>query len=145
MRTRASAIRYFAFDLLHLDGSDLRGRPLEERKRRLATLVGKSEVEFSAELRGTARQVLAAVEKVGLEGVVAKLRASKYEAGKRTGAWQKFKVLRRQEFVVGGYKPENRTFESLVVGYYASGGLRFGAATSSPASASFSRASSASR
>src|SRR6185503_10157601 len=57
----------------------------------------------------------------------AKRRSSRYEPGKRTGAWQKFKLQHRQEFVIGGYKPENRTFQSLVVGYYDNDILKFAA------------------
>ncbi len=83
-------------------------------------------MEFSAELPGAAEDVIQAVADVGLEGVVAKRRDSRYEPGKRSGAWQKFKVQHRQEFVIGGYKPENRTFQSIVVGYYENKKLRFG-------------------
>jgi bifunctional non-homologous end joining protein LigD len=122
---KASAIRYFAFDLLHLNGSDLRAEPLAVRRRALRALVAESDVDFSDELRGTPAQVIGAVAQVGLEGIVAKRRDSRYEPGTPSGAWQKFKVQRRQEFVIGGYKPENRTFQSLVVGYYEQKRLRF--------------------
>lgn len=122
MRT---AIRYFAFDLLHLNGKDLKDMPLEGRRRELAEVVRGSGVEFSEELPGTADEVVQAVAQVGLEGVVAKRRNSRYEPGKRTGAWKKFKLQHRQEFVIGGYKSENRNFQSLVVGYYEGKQLRF--------------------
>ena len=124
---RPAAIRYFAFDLLHLDGKDLLTKPLEERRATLQKMLRGSDVEFSAELPGDAADVVQAVTEVGLEGVVAKRRDSKYEAGKRSGAWQKFKVQLRQEFVIGGYKPENRNFQSIVVGYYENKKLRFAA------------------
>ena len=74
-----------------------------------------------------ADDVIQAVAEVGLEGVVAKRRDSRYEAGKRSGVWQKFKVQLRQEFVIGGYKPENTNFQSIVVGYYENKKLRFAA------------------
>ena len=122
-----SAIRYFAFDLIHLNGNDLRARPLTERRARLEKLLAGSAVEFSQELPGASDEVLQAVAQVGLEGVVAKKRDSRYEPGKRTGVWQKFKLQQRQEFVVGGYKPEGRSFQSLVVGYYENTKLRFAA------------------
>ena len=73
---------------------------------------------FSAELPGSADDVIQAVADVGLEGIVAKRRDSRYESGKRSGVWQKFKLQQRQEFVIGGYKPENTNFQSIVVGYY---------------------------
>ena len=124
---KPAAIRYFAFDLLHLDGKDLQAQPLEERRATLQKMLRGSAVEFSAELPGDAADVVQAVTEVGLEGVVAKRRDSKYEAGKRSGVWQKFKVQLRQEFVIGGYKPENRNFQSIVVGYYENRKLRFAA------------------
>ena len=122
---RAAAVRYFAFDLLHLNGRDLQGEALETRRAALERIVGTSDVEFSSELPGSPEDVIHAVAEVGLEGVVAKRRDSRYEPGKRSGAWQKFKVQLRQEFVIGGYKPENRTFQSIVVGYHENGTLRF--------------------
>jgi bifunctional non-homologous end joining protein LigD len=120
-----AAIRYFAFDLIHLDGKDLINVPLSERRRLLAPVVRGSGVEFSDELPGTAAQVVRAVTHVGLEGVVAKRRDSRYEPGKRSGVWQKFKLQHRQEFVVGGFKPEGRNFQSLVVGYFQGDRLCF--------------------
>jgi bifunctional non-homologous end joining protein LigD len=122
---RGTAIRFFAFDLLHLNGSDLRDLPLDERRKKLERLLRKSGVQFSEELPGTPEHVIQAVADVGLEGVVAKRRTSRYEAGKRSGAWQKFKLQHRQEFVIGGYKPESWNFQSLVVGYYDDNMLKF--------------------
>ncbi|HUQ97904.1 MAG TPA: non-homologous end-joining DNA ligase [Gemmatimonadaceae bacterium] len=124
---KPAAIRYFAFDLLHLDGKDLQAEPLTERRAALEKIVEGTEVVFSAELPGAPEDVIQAVAEVGLEGVVAKRRDSRYESGKRSGAWQKFKVHKRQEFVIGGYKPENANFQSIVVGYYENRKLRFAA------------------
>ncbi len=122
-----AAIRYFAFDLLHLNGKDLQATPLMTRRAALERIVNGSDVVFSAELPGAPEHVIQAIADVGLEGVVAKRRDSRYEPGKRSGAWQKFKVQLRQEFVIGGYKPESRNFQSIVVGYYESKKLRFAA------------------
>jgi bifunctional non-homologous end joining protein LigD len=122
---KGTAIRFFAFDLLRLNGSNLMDVPLETRRKKLAHLLQNSGVEFSQELPGTAQQVIDAVAAVGLEGVIAKRRDSRYEPGKRSGAWQKLKLQRRQEFVIGGYKPEGQNFQSLVVGYYEDNMLRF--------------------
>jgi bifunctional non-homologous end joining protein LigD len=123
---KAAAVRYFVFDLLHLNGDDLRDLPLEARRTELRTVVQGSDLGFSEELPGTPDVVVQAVAAVGLEGIVAKRRSSRYEGGKRSGAWRKFKVQNRQEFVIGGYKPENNNFQSLVVGYYEARTLRFG-------------------
>lgn len=122
---KSTAIRYFAFDLLNLNRRDLRGLPLHDRRKQLFALIRGSEVEFSDELPGTADQVVQAVTAVGLEGVVAKRRDSRYEPGRRSGIWQKLKIRNRQEFVIGGYKPENKNFQSIVVGYYENAKLRF--------------------
>jgi ATP-dependent DNA ligase len=65
------------------------------------------------------------VQRLHLEAVVAKRRDSRYEPGKRTGAWVKVKFSPRQEFVVGGFKPNDADFDSLLVGYYDDGKLRF--------------------
>lgn len=124
---KPAAIRYFAFDLLHLNGKDLQAEPLEERRAALKRMVAGSDVQFSEELPGTPDDVIQAVTHVGLEGVVAKRRDSRYEPGKRSGSWQKFKVQLRQEFVIGGYKPEHANFQSIVVGYYENRKLRFAA------------------
>jgi bifunctional non-homologous end joining protein LigD len=124
---RPAAIRYFAFDLLHLNGKDLQAEPLAARRVALQKIVAGSDVDLSEELTGSPDDVIQAIAQVGLEGVVAKRRDSRYEPGKRSGAWQKFKVQLRQEFVIGGYKPENRNFQSIVVGYHENRKLRFAA------------------
>jgi bifunctional non-homologous end joining protein LigD len=77
------------------------------------------------ELPGTTAAVIKAVGDLGLEGVIAKRRDSKYEAGKRTGAWVKLKLDRQQEFVVGGFRPIVRSVDALLVGYYERRKLKF--------------------
>src|SRR5262249_45742727 len=98
-------IVYYAFDVLYLDGENLTGRPLHERRRLLPEIIGDSGVLISETLSGTAPQVIDAVRGLGLEGVIAKRRTSRYEPGLRTGAWSKVKLERQQEFVIGGYRP----------------------------------------
>jgi bifunctional non-homologous end joining protein LigD len=124
-RTGQPPIVYYAFDLLHHDGATLARLPLEERKRQLEMILGDSGVRFSGALPGSAATVEAAVARLGLEGVIAKRRASRYEPGKRSAAWLKRKLIARQEFVIGGYKPGLGSFESLIVGYYQDGRLWF--------------------
>jgi ATP-dependent DNA ligase len=114
-----------SFDLLHLDGKDLTRPPLHNRRAQLAALIRGSAVEFSDQLPGAADEVEQAVTQVGLEGVIAKHRDSRYEQGRRSGKWQKFKIKNRQEFVIGGFKPENKNFQSIVVGYHEHTRLRF--------------------
>jgi DNA ligase D-like protein (predicted ligase) len=119
------AIVFYAFDLLHLNGRDLTGTPLHERRAALPTVVDASGILLSSELPGTARQVIDAVTGLGLEGVIAKKRASRYTPGDRHTAWVKLKLDRQQEFVVGGYRPGAHGVDALLVGYYDGRALRF--------------------
>jgi bifunctional non-homologous end joining protein LigD len=121
----AHTIVFYAFDVLHLDGHDLIGRPLDERRTPLAGIVKGSGILLSQELPGSAAQVVAAVERLGLEGVIAKRRGSRYESGQRSGAWVKLKLDKQQELVIGGYRPGNHGVDALVVGYYENRQLRF--------------------
>jgi bifunctional non-homologous end joining protein LigD len=118
-------IAYYAFDVLHLDGKDLTREPLEERRALLPRVLKASGVLCSLELPGTTTAVIKAVGDLGLEGVIAKRRDSKYEAGKRSGAWVKLKLDRQQEFVVGGFRPIVRSVDALLVGYHEGRKLRF--------------------
>lgn len=93
-----------AFDLLHLDGEDLVGMPLAERRAKLPAVVKDSGVLLSEELSGSASNVIQAVRQLGLEGVIAKRRDSRYQPGARSDSWVKLKLDRQQEFVVGGYR-----------------------------------------
>ncbi len=116
---------YYAFDLLNLNGRDLRRLPLEERKELLAKVVTGSAVLLSANLEGPPAILIEQVARLKLEGIVAKRKDSTYETGKRSGAWQKFKVNNEQEFVIGGYRPDGKNFDALLVGYYEDKQLLF--------------------
>jgi DNA ligase D-like protein (predicted ligase) len=121
----AHTIVYYAFDVLHLDGRDLTRRPLDERRAALRPLIDDTRLLHSDALPGTVDEIEAAVRDLKLEGIVAKRRQSRYEPGRRSKSWLKVKFNRRQEFVVGGYKPNATNFESLVVGYYEGRSLRY--------------------
>jgi bifunctional non-homologous end joining protein LigD len=118
-------IVYYAFDVLYSDGRNLTSAPLDERRAVLPAIVKGSGVLMSMELPGSAADVITAVGALGLEGVIAKQRDSKYEAGERTGAWVKLKLDRQQEFVVGGFRPLVRAVDALLVGYYEGRKLHF--------------------
>ena len=75
-------------------------------------------LRLSPLLQASAGDVLEAVRKLGLEGVVGKRIGSIYEPGKRSGAWIKHRTNRDQEFVVGGYVPGSHGFDALLVGVY---------------------------
>jgi bifunctional non-homologous end joining protein LigD len=114
----AHVVVYYAFDLLLLGGRDLTREPLDARRKQLAATAAGTSILLSEPLPGTPAQIERAVRELGLEGVVAKRRSSRYEAGRRSDKWLKVKFSRRQEFVVGGYKPSNSGFDSVLVGYY---------------------------
>jgi bifunctional non-homologous end joining protein LigD len=119
------AIAYYAFDVLNLNGEDLTRLPLEARRAHLPRGVSNSGVLISQELPGTAAHVIAAVRRLGLEGVIAKRRDSRYQAAQRSGAWVKLKLDKQQEFVVGGYRPGTHGVDALLVGYYEGRSLWF--------------------
>ena len=114
----AHVVVYYAFDLLLIGQRDLTRDPLDARRQQLAAAAAGTSVLVSDPLPGTPAQIERAVRELGLEGVVAKRRSSRYEAGRRSDKWLKVKFSRRQEFVVGGYKRANAGFDSVLVGYY---------------------------
>ena len=118
-------IVYYAFDVLHTDGKSLTSASLDQRRAMLPRIVKGSGVLMSMELPGSAAEVITAVGALGLEGVIAKRRDSKYEGGERSGSWVKLKLDRQQEFVVGGFRPLVRGVDALLVGYYEGRKLHF--------------------
>ena len=112
---------YYAFDLLYLDGFDWRRVPLEERKRKLATLLMTGNaVRYSDHYEEQGKALFEIAQQRGLEGIVAKKRASYYEE-RRSREWLKIKIRHRIECVIGGYtEPEGARshFGSLVLGLY---------------------------
>ena len=117
--SRSAPVHLFLFDLLYLDGYDLGGTPLDERKRLLAEIVTPSErIHVSDTFTVDGRAMLEAARANGLEGIVAKARASKYE-GRRSRDWLKIKINSTDEFVIGGFTHGERDyFSSLVLGRY---------------------------
>jgi bifunctional non-homologous end joining protein LigD len=116
---------FYAFDLLHVDGEDLTSLPLERRRARLPAVVAESGIFLSEPLAGSVAEITEAVRGLGLEGVIAKRKNSRYNAGLRSGAWLKLKLDRQQEFVVGGYRAGSNGVDALLVGYHEGGALRF--------------------
>ncbi len=114
-------VLYYAFDLLYLDGYDWRRVPLEERKRKLkSVLVTGDGVRFSDHYEERGKALFEMARQKGLEGIVAKRRASCYEE-RRSSEWLKIKIRHRLEAVIGGYtetKGSRTHFGSLVLGLY---------------------------
>jgi bifunctional non-homologous end joining protein LigD len=121
---------YAIFDLLYLDGRPLMDAPYTERREMLEQLgLGGAAWRVPAAHRGDGARLLRATGEQGLEGIVAKRRSSRYEPGRRSGAWLKIKHTLRQELVIGGWLPgEGRRAErigALLVGYHDGGRLRY--------------------
>ena len=109
---------YYAFDLLHLDGQDLKDRPLRVRRALLEKLLPKSGVLFSQSLPGTLSQIMQAVKAHGLEGVIAKRLDSKYQPDRRSDDWLKLPLKPSQHFVIGAYRLDGKRLELLLVGQF---------------------------
>ncbi len=120
---------YYVFDILWYEGHDLTALPLMQRKELLAKILPKSPIiQLSKTFEVPGTEMLAAVKKMGLEGVMAKRKDSRYEVGLRTGDWLKIKSNQRQEVVIGGYtknEGSSKPFSSLLVGVYKKGKLRY--------------------
>jgi bifunctional non-homologous end joining protein LigD len=112
-------LNFFAFDLLYLNGYDLRKAALIDRRQLLSSVLLPSDiVRYSDHFTGKGDELLKAVRAKGLEGIIAKQAQSRYES-KRSNCWIKIKVTTQQDFVICGYiLGEREPFGALVLGYY---------------------------
>jgi bifunctional non-homologous end joining protein LigD len=121
-RGNAAALVFFLFDVLYLDGQDLRLLPLIERKERLRTLLADAapSLHYSAHVVGQGPEFYEKACAMRVEGIVSKRIDAPYAPGNR-GLWRKVKCLNRAEFVVVGWtEPEGRRpyLGALLLGYY---------------------------
>lgn len=127
---REVPVAFVVFDLLALDGTTITALPLRERRRALETVLEPGPTWRLSQLHlGDGAELLEVARDAGLEGVVAKRLESPYTPGKRSPAWVKVKIRRRQEFVVGGWAPgqgaRHHRLGALLVGYHDGDHLRF--------------------
>jgi bifunctional non-homologous end joining protein LigD len=119
--TRSTPVVYFVFDLLYLDGYDLRGAPLAERRKALEAIVTPGPLlRISEAFSEGGAEMLEAARAHGLEGIVAKRASSVYEP-RRSREWLKLKIHGEQELIIGGYTaPQGGRdrFGALVLGVY---------------------------
>jgi bifunctional non-homologous end joining protein LigD len=116
----ASQLFYYAFDVMVAAGKDVMAVPLEARREILRSQVLcklADPIRESPQFEASLPVLIESVKAQGLEGLVAKRRDSRYEPGQRSGAWQKMRVNQGQEFVIGGYTPNARSFDALIFGY----------------------------
>ena len=118
-RSESSRIHYYVFDLLCCKGRDLTRLPLIERRALLKSLLAihDKRTRISDYVEAAPTDLLSAVRKQRLEGIIGKRKDSLYQPGKRSGAWIKYRVNRGQELVIGGYVPGADGLDSIVVGY----------------------------
>ncbi len=125
---RSTPVVYFVFDVLYLDGYDLRQVDLVQRRKLLEGLIGENPVvRVSETFQGQGEQMLEAARANDLEGIIAKLAGSCYES-RRSRDWLKIKIVGEQEFVIGGFtrpQGERSHFGSLAVGVYREGKLHW--------------------
>ena len=128
---RQRFITYFAFDLLHLDGHNLRELPLLKRREILEGLIGhageRKPLRFSEAISGDGIVIFEKACELGAEGIVSKLASAKYSSG-RNSAWLKLKCHLEQEFVIGGFTLPSKGTQgvgALLLGTYEKGKLRY--------------------
>ncbi len=119
---RTSKPTYIVFDILALDGADIRKQPLINRKEILEKLMetAPKNLYYSRHIKGNAKECLTAACEAEMEGIVGK-RADSVYSGTRNGDWVKLKCHKRREFVIGGYTlSDKRTsgVSSLLLGTY---------------------------
>jgi len=119
---KGQSLTYIVFDLLALDGVDLRGNPLIERKEQLEQLLNNApdNLYYSRHIEGNGKESFDVACQTGMEGIIGKRADSKYSGGKN-GDWIKLKCDRRQEFVIGGYVLTDKKtsgISSLLLGVY---------------------------
>jgi DNA ligase D-like protein (predicted ligase) len=120
-----ATIVFFVFDVMMLRGRDLTGQPLVTRRELLEQKILptlRDPVRYAAPLDAPLSSLVHAVKTQGFEGLVAKRRDRRYEAGLRTGAWMKMRVNQGQEFVIAGYTIGSKSFDALIFGYYDEAG-----------------------
>lgn len=122
-------VNFVAFDLLGQGATDLRDRPLEERKSRLELALRDTDgfALYSKHVLGTGKRLFAQAARHGIEGMVAKRLVSPYRSG-RSRDWLKIKTVMRQEFAIVGWTEPRGSRDhigALLVGYYDGGVLKY--------------------
>jgi bifunctional non-homologous end joining protein LigD len=121
---------FYVFDILYLDGHDLRELPLIDRKTLLQSVLFETSkyVRYSDHIEGQGKAFFELAAQQSLEGIIAKNSQSRYEAGRRSRNWLKIKTTRRQEVVVGGFTEPTGSRQglgSLILGLFEEGKLKF--------------------
>jgi bifunctional non-homologous end joining protein LigD len=115
LRGKSTRLVMIAFDLLYLNGQDLRKLPLIERKAHLKTLIEKTAIQFSESFEVDGKEMFAHACKVGLDGVVSKVRDSRYASG-RGNDWVKKTCAQRETLTIAGFALDGNDWDGIYVG-----------------------------
>ncbi len=115
LRGKSDKIVLIAFDLLHLNGYDLRKLPLVERKALLKKLIAKTAIQFSESFEVDGPEMFKHACGIGLEGVVSKVRDSRYNSG-RGNDWVKKTCAQRETLPIAGFALKENRFDGLYIG-----------------------------
>ncbi len=116
---KSQNLTYIIFDILALDGLDLRKQPLTQRKETLLQLMNDApkNLHYSQHIKGSGKESFEAACALNMEGIVGKRPDSVY-SGTRNGDWIKIKCNKNQEFIIGGYTQKTRGISALLLGLY---------------------------
>jgi len=115
LKGRSKTIVMVAFDLLYLNGFDLRTLPLFERKALLKKIIGETDIQFSESFEIDGGEMYKHACKTGLEGVVSKVRDSRYPTG-RTNDWVKKACAQRETLTIAGFALDGSKFDGIYLG-----------------------------
>ena len=115
LKGKSTSIVLVAFDLLYLNGRDLRKLPLLQRKAELKRIIAGTDVQFSESFEVDGQEMFAHACKVGLEGVVSKVRDSLYPVG-RSNDWVKKTCVQRETLTIAGFALDGTKWDGLYVG-----------------------------
>lgn len=115
LKGTSSKIVLVAFDLLYLNGRDLRGMPLFQRKAELKKIISGTDLQFSESFEIEGREMFAHACKVGLEGVVSKVRDSIYNSG-RGNNWVKTTCAQRETLTIAGFALDEGKWDGIYLG-----------------------------
>ena len=115
LKGKSTKIVMVAFDLLYLNGYDLRKLPLVERKSHLKKLIAKTGIQFSESFEIDGREMFEHACAIGLEGVISKVRDSRYTSG-RTNDWLKVTCAQRETLPIAGFALDGNKWDGIYVG-----------------------------
>ena len=130
LRKKNEKLIYYVFDLLWLDGRDLRNLPLSQRKQLLASILPKkgNQIQISEHINTKGKEFFKAASAHHIEGIMGKDGESLYQEGKRLGSWVKIKTHMQQEAIICGYtapRGSRKFIGALILGAYENGKLQY--------------------